>query len=149
MLMLPASIFVSILVFISSYLPPVSAACLPCKFQRPNFWQRWTLHVHDPRATPIRVFNPSYRSVWFFGEWQLVTWYFVSLSMLIAFLSVKTAGTRRIWIYLQALQNARCTLHNGTGLPRIIKKYFWVIWLRHFVLYDHLIASRQSLGYRL
>jgi len=93
MLLLPASIFVSTLVFILSLLPSVSALCLPCQaaFRRPDFLQRWTLDSRDSGAAPtIPILNPSYRSVWLNGELQLVTWYIASLSMLAAFSECQT-----------------------------------------------------------
>ena len=98
MLLFPASIFVSTLVFILSLLPPVSALCLPCQlaFRRHGFSQLRKLHSRDSGAASVRILNPSYRSVWYTGGLQLVTWYFVSLSMLTACLSVKMTGTLRM-----------------------------------------------------
>jgi len=85
----------SVLTFILSLSPPVSALCLPCQaaFRRHNFLQHWTLRSRDSGAASIHILNPSYRSVWFNGELQLVTWYVVSPSVLAVCLSVEMTGT--------------------------------------------------------
>lgn len=120
----------SVLTFILSLSPPVSALCLPCQaaFRRHNFLQHWTLRNRDSGAASIHILNPSYRSVWFNGELQLVTWNTTEVN--------PRAGESECQVYLgQWDWNTRdyrkvffdyplatnCSLHDGNTTVRVPK----------------------------